>query len=103
MHATEFARCMARIERQIRGQRRVTAMRALRKRAHARPVYSHGRVIAYRMPDGSIACVKQRFVCESSALAMLASIRRTATNSHIPVRAYLCEWCGGWHLTSKEN
>lgn len=102
MRAADFARRRARIEQgALNGRRYRAEMRALMKRSRAIPIIAYGRVVGYRLADGRVACVKQRFICEASAVAELASIERTATHNYIPVRAYPCEWCGGWHLTSK--
>ncbi len=79
------------------------ALRALVKRSNASLIAPRGHVIGYRMPDGSVACIKQRFRSEEAASAELLRIARHASRSYIPVRAYLCDWCGGWHLTSRQH
>lgn len=71
------------------------------RRGRAVPIIAFGRIVGYRLSDGKVACLKQRFRSESAALLELSTIRRTSNRTHIPVRAYRCEWCGGWHLTSK--
>jgi hypothetical protein len=103
MHAGEFARRLARINfTQRRGAEfRRRATRALVKRAGARLFSAHGREVGYRMQDGSFACHKQRFRRQEAAFAELERIGIHASHAYIPVRAYQCEWCGGWHLTSR--
>jgi len=102
MNAAEFARRRARIERFALKTRRYRAMmRSLMKRSRAIPILAFGRLVGWRLPDGSVACVKQRFRTQAAALLELSGIARTSSHSYIPVRAYQCEWCGGWHLTSK--
>lgn len=103
MRAADFARRRARIEHGSTGRRYRAELRALMKRSRAIPIIAYGRIVGYRLADGRVACVKQRFRCEASALDELAGIRRTANHFYIPVRAYRCEWCDGWHLTSKAN
>lgn len=108
MRASEFARRRARIEadkghafRPHSPKHRRKALEALITRAGAALIVPGGRVIGYRLPDGSVACEKQRFPNEDAAGAELVRIRRDAAHSYIPVRAYACDWCSGWHLTSK--
>lgn len=108
MMAGEFARRRARIESD-RGEKcrprgndfSRRAMRALAKRAHAALIVPNGKRIGYRLPDGGVACDKQRFRSEGSANAELRRIGAQASHDYIPVRSYLCDWCGGWHLTSR--
>lgn len=108
MRAGEFARRRARIESEMRpgfnrhgkGFRR-KALRALVKRAGAAFIVPNGRRIGYRLPDGSVACEKQRFRTEDAANAELRRIAFHASHAYIPVRAYRCEWCDGFHLTSR--
>lgn len=108
MGAGEFARRRGLIECdrgerfRPRGQRfKRKAVRALAKRVGAALLIPNGRRVGYRMKDGSVACEKQRFRDESVARAELHRIGRHASHGYVPVRAYHCEWCGGWHLTSK--
>jgi hypothetical protein len=102
MRASEFARRRARILKETnqhgRGDRRRAALRALVKRSGARPIYSRRQVIAYRLPDGSVACVWLRFRTGGDALDELVRIRTYPTHDVVPVRAYACDLCGGWHL-----
>lgn len=108
MRASEFARRVARIDSDKglkfrphgRGYRR-KAIRALLKRSGAALIVPNGRFVGYRMKDGSVVCVKQRFHTRASAEVELARIGRHASHDYVPVRAYCCEWCGGWHLTSR--
>lgn len=101
MKAGEFSRRRARIEsaRGCKFQRK--ALRALAKRARAAIIVPNGKRIGYRLPDGSVACEKQRFHSEDAANTELTRIARQASHAYIPVRAYRCEWCSGWHLTSR--
>jgi len=103
MRASEFARRRARIDHRDHGDgnRSRKARRALLKRARAIRVIRHGRVVAYRMRDGSVACVKERFRSEATATHEIGRIAETSLHAYIPVRAYLCDLCSGWHLTSR--
>jgi len=105
----EFARRRARIENERgmpgrivgKGFRR-KALRALVKRAGAIRIVPNGRDVGYRLPSGGVACEKQRFPNYAAAWGELQRIGKHASHSHIPVRVYLCDWCGGHHLTSRQ-
>lgn len=105
MHAADFARHMGRINAtQRRGKHyQRKAMLALTKRANAALIVPRGHVVGYRLPDGSVACLKQRFRSADTAGAELQRISCHASHSYIPVRAYQCDWCNGWHLTSRPH
>jgi hypothetical protein len=45
---------------------------------------------------------KFRYRDEPQARADLARIRAASTRTKVPVRAYFCLACNGWHLTSEE-
>lgn len=76
-------------------------MRYLVRRLRGVPIVANGKLIGHRFPDGSVACVKRRFRALALALLELERIAHTDHGPHIPVRAYRCEWCFGWHLTSQ--
>jgi hypothetical protein len=105
----EFARRRGRIESErglpfrFVGKRfRRKALRALVKRAGAIRIVPNGKEVGYRMPCGGVACTKQRFRIADAAEIELQRISRHASHSHIPVRVYGCDWCGGIHLTSRK-
>lgn len=105
----EFARRRARIESERGLPNRVMgkgfrrkALRALVRRAGAIRVMPNGRDIGYRMPTGGVACAKQRFRLALAAESELCRIEHHASHEHIPVRAYVCDWCDGLHLTSRK-
>lgn len=104
MKAGDFARRRARIECDKaphgRGFQR-KALRALVKRTGAALIVPNGKRVGYRLPDGSVACEKHRYRSRETADAELARIAVHASHAYIPVRAYRCEWCDGWHLTSR--
>lgn len=104
MHASEFAKKRARIER--RAGNRVAfirkAMQHLIRKADALGMFSRGQLVGWIMVDGSVVCLKHRYRNELAAAVDLDRITRLATKrDHIPVRAYFCSRCRGWHLTSK--
>ncbi len=105
IRAGDFARRLGRIEHNAAHGRsrayRRKAVRALVKRAGAALIVPRGRVVGYRLPDGGVACTKQRYRSQGAADAELARIGRHAQRAYVPVRTYLCEWCGGYHLTSR--
>lgn len=44
---------------------------------------------------------KEWFTSELSAMRKINHYKNIEDNKRKPVRAYLCEFCGDWHLTSK--
>lgn len=103
MHASEFARKRARIERRA-GARKGFASKALAhlvREAGAQPIHARGQLVGWRMPDGGVVCIKLRFRDLVAAQLELARIERHAKNRNVPVRAYACQHCGGFHLTSQ--
>lgn len=103
MNASEFARKRAKIERRS-GNRPAflrKAMAHLEREADAVRVTVRGQMVGWAMTDGSVVCVKVRFRDEVAASGELGRIGRYARNEHVPVRAYRCDRCEGWHLTSQ--
>lgn len=104
MNAAEFARRRGRIEHQAGRKHswRVKAMRQLVNDAHAILVVAGGKIVGWHLPSGETVCMKQRFRDEGAATFQLGQIARTdGARLKRPVRAYACQFCGGWHLTSK--
>ena len=103
MKASDFARKRALIQRRA-GDRAAFLHRAmdhLIREARATVVRDGRRVVGWRMPDGSVACVKFRYRGLEDAQAELDRIAAYQARAYVPVRAYSCVNCGGWHLTSK--
>lgn len=48
-------------------------------------------------------CSKVKFATEVAAQLHIAKLKRTSNRNKIPKRAYLCEHCNGWHLTSSDK
>lgn len=46
-------------------------------------------------------CKKSKFSSETQAIAALKCIQFKSKRKVVPVRAYLCKFCGTWHLTSR--
>lgn len=105
MNAATFARFMEKIERRMHGKpgRQLKAIRSMARRERAALVFTNGKLIGFRLRDGSMVCRKRRYRDEAAALVDLARIIYTSTSSKVPVRAYRCENCAGWHLTSKQK
>lgn len=105
MNGRDFARQCALIDRRARNQEhRRKAMAHLVRRAGAVPVVRGGKTVGYRTPDGFMLCEKRRFRTRVAAQAELGAIRLFSQNvphGRIPVRAYFCTYCQGWHLTSQ--
>ena len=47
-----------------------------------------------------IECSKVKFSNEANALFYIKKLNATSKRVKVPVRAYLCEYCLSWHLTS---
>jgi hypothetical protein len=103
MNASTFARYVERIERRMHGKpaRQLKAIRSMARRERAAMVFANGKLVGFRLRDGSMVCRKHRYRDEAAALVDLARIAYTSTSSKVPVRAYRCGECHGWHLTSK--
>jgi predicted RNase H-like nuclease (RuvC/YqgF family) len=46
-------------------------------------------------------CKKVSFINEDFALQYIKKLKETSVRTKVPSRAYLCEVCLNWHLTSK--
>lgn len=106
MNAGEFIKRRTKIEgergRAAGWQRR--AFDRLVREARAEPVFAVAakRVVAFRLGGGEIVCVKQRFKTEPAAAQSLQMIHEERQpREHVPVRAYHCDHCKGWHITSR--
>lgn len=82
----------------IRAARRSNAWRKralLRLLAEARAV--HIDTSRIKLPNGQIVCTWRRYITEQSAVATLVHVE---AEHRQPIRAYCCNFCYGWHLTS---
>lgn len=48
-------------------------------------------------------CVKTSYATEQFALADIQRINKISTRDNKPVRAYYCNTCKSWHLTSRPD
>lgn len=48
------------------------------------------------------ACTKVKFATESYAIEHIKKLKATSRRMVVPQRAYLCEHCNCWHLTSQQ-
>lgn len=48
-------------------------------------------------------CKKVKYSTEAFAMQDVARIEKVSKRDKVPVRAYLCTRCKGWHLTSSED
>lgn len=55
-----------------------------------------------RTKDAEMACQKNPYPAQFLALRALAAILAAGKPGKQPVRAYPCEHCHHWHLTSKK-
>lgn len=102
MHASEFARQRARIERRAKGRPAFIrkAMAHLVREAGAQAIVIRGHTVGWQLPAGGTVCVKIRYRDEIAAQVELARIVRFGKGK-VPVRQYACGHCGGFHLTSQ--
>jgi cytochrome c5 len=56
-----------------------------------------------RTKDAAMACQKNPYHTQFVALHALEAIRAAGKSGKQPVRAYPCEHCHHWHLTSKKR
>lgn len=99
----------------LRHRRRVTmknpkeaarrkGMARLARTSGAKMVFIGRKHVGWKLPGGSIVCVKERFCDEQRAQAAMDRIRdRQPFGDRVPIRAYQCSECLGWHLTSEEK
>lgn len=55
------------------------------------------------MGNQSEQCMKVKYTSEQFALEDIIRIRKQSNRSRIPLRAYYCNNCNFWHLTSKAD
>lgn len=103
MNAAQFSRARQRIERESKDRRGFgpKAMRRLIRQADAATVIWGAKIMGWRMPDGVMVCVKDRFTTRERAASEMLGIQAQKGKKGMPRRAYQCQFCGGWHLTSK--
>lgn len=51
----------------------------------------------------SVVCKKVSFADEKQALFYIDKLGKTSSRTTVPQRAYLCQKCLNWHLTSKQE
>ena len=104
MTGHDFARQRGRILKRGRGERHARrAMMHLAREAGARQVWAGGKLVGHVMPDGFTICELRRYASERAALEELANIAAFAhlQPKRIPVRAFHCAHCRGWHVSSR--
>lgn len=105
MNGRDFARQRALIEWRARSDAyRRKAMAHLVRQAGAVAIFVSGKLVGYRLPDGFMVCEKRRYRTEEAAQVELANVQlfaRLNGAKRIPIRAYRCPYCNGWHVTSQ--
>jgi hypothetical protein len=103
MNAAQFARARDRITREGKGRKgyETNAMRRLIRDARALIVICGQSIVGWRMTDGAIVCHKRRYGTREAAVADMLGIQAEYGKRWAPRRAYQCDFCGGFHLTSK--
>ena len=54
-------------------------------------------------PQLHFPCDKKVYLSKKEANIAIAFISEVSKRDKVPVRSYLCDKCGQWHLTSKEG
>jgi hypothetical protein len=103
MNAAQFSRARQRIEREAKSRKGygTKALRRLVREARAVTVIGGTRIIGWRMRDGTMVCRKDRYSTRDQAVAVMLGIQAEYGKAGKPRRAYECNFCGGFHLTSR--
>ncbi|HDR9259591.1 TPA: hypothetical protein QDB21_005613 [Burkholderia vietnamiensis] len=103
MNSAQFSRQRDRIAREAKSRKGygTTAMRKLVRQARAVTVVWGKHIIGWRMPDGAMVCKKRRYATQQAAAFDMLGMQAEHGKRGMPRRAYQCEFCGGWHLTSR--
>lgn len=103
MNAAQFSRQRARIAREAKQRRGFgpNALRKLVREARAVTIVRSRRIVGWRLPDDSVVCVKHRYQAQGDAIMDMLGIQAEYGKRGLPRRAYQCDFCGGWHLTSQ--
>lgn len=104
MNAAEFSRRRARIvfEFHGRGKRYNRQLAHLIQDAHAVLVVMERKVVGYRLPNGEMVCIKMRYRTATEATEDIERIQASNVNGgRVPIRAYACQHCQGFHTTSQ--
>lgn len=101
MNPQKFAQKISRLDRLgLSTSQGRNVLGRLVRQAGAAYVISHGKITGYRLPGGGMVCRKRRYGSADIASRELHHISTTSLRSHVPVRAYRCPDCAGYHLTS---
>jgi hypothetical protein len=104
MNARTFMRHRKGIMRLDTERQQKRAMDHLLRKSKAAIIVVNGKVVGWRMKDGTMVCAKTRFQTQERADIELERIaERAPPGSHIPIRAYACPQCRGFHLTSQQK
>lgn len=103
MNADRFAQMARKIERRLANEprRQREAIKRMARKAGAVQVIVGGKIVGFRLRDGSMVCRKRRYRDEVEARIDMARIAATSAAKRVPVRAYHCPYCSGWHTTSQ--
>jgi hypothetical protein len=105
MNAVNFIRHRSRIEHEYhgRGKQYKRALSHLVRDAKAALVVVRRKIVGYRLPTGEMVCVKTRYPDEAHAIADVLRIQAHGDGHRVPIRAYPCPHCRGWHTTSQQR
>jgi hypothetical protein len=103
MNASRFQDMRRGINREFRDNpgKAAKAFAHLVRRSGATTIIINHRIIGWRMKTGEIVCAKKRFANEEQAVGKIEIIADNDPAGHVPIRAYACAECRGWHLTSQ--
>lgn len=103
MNSRNFASKVGRIDHEYGLQSRMgkKVLQRLVDRVGAAHIINQGRIAGWRLPNGQVVCRKRRYPSEDVANVELQLIVHRSRRHKVPVRAYSCPTCLGFHLTSK--
>lgn len=104
MKAGEFIRRRERIERDDtrRQAYKRRALQQLEREAGAVAKVVDGKLVGWVLGSGANVCVKRRYANQAAAALAIGMIRISDGGHVRPIRFYACDYCKGWHLTSKQ-
>lgn len=104
MNSRSFASKVGRIEHEYGLQTRKgkKVLQRLVDRVGAAHIINQGRISGWRLPNGQVVCRKRRYPSEDVANLEMRLIAHRSNRHKVPVRAYECPTCKGFHLTSKQ-
>jgi hypothetical protein len=104
MNCSQFASKIGRIEFEhgIMTRQGKKVLQRLVDRVGAAHIINQGRITGWRLPNGQVVCRKRRYPSDDVAVIEMQLIVHRSRRGKVPVRAYECPICKGFHLTSRQ-